>query len=299
MRSFLRRTLWAVGARLPCFWRGGGVHNGALRWCGSTPPSTVVLPDLLDMDEEMAVSVRRPCSEHEAPLQVATRRFLRVLITTSDEQEWKDMLSAAIRLNTWREHHVRAVLRSVHQTQYDDDEHGDCGAPTAGGRLKFTGSTPARRLQRAVSVVQTGVDEGYRAAPESVHALLVALLRAAPTRPCSATGTPTAGVAVDTQKQVSQPPLTTHATVWQFLAWMERNNYHVMTAEVLQGLELVVDDGAQEDATQKRSGSVRQNRLEYLQRERDGLRRAGPSENLSGTKRRGTLPPTVPNDAHN
>ncbi|ORC88483.1 heat shock protein-like protein [Trypanosoma theileri] len=294
MRSFLRLTLCSVGARLPCLRRGGGVHDDTVRWCRSTPPPTVVLPDMLDMDEEMAVSVHRPYSEDEASQQAATRRFLRALITTPDEQEWKDMLSAAIRLNTWREHHIRAVVRSVHQTQYDDDCNSK--ALTAGGRFKHTGSTPAKRLQRAVGVVQTAVDEGYQAAPESVHTLLVVLLRAASTVP-SIAASATTGVTMDQQKQVSQPPLTTHAAVWQFLAWMERNNYHIMTAEVLQGLERVVDDVAQEDATQKRSGSVRQNRLEYLRRERDGLYCADPSQLLCREKCRGAPPVTMPNDA--
>ncbi|KEG07297.1 putative heat shock protein-like protein [Trypanosoma grayi] len=245
------------------------------------PLSTVELPDMLDMDEAMTINVYRPHSEEEAPLQEATRRFLCVLITTPAEQEWRDMLSAAIRHNTWREHHVRAVLRSVHGTQYEDGS-----ARALCGLSKCPTSTPGMRLERAVGVVQTGVDEGYRAESESVHALLVVLLRASlPDPAAGATGANT-----------KTPPLTTRAAVWQFLAWMERHDYHVLSDATLRALEHVAEDDALGATSQQLASSVRQNRLEYLRSEHDRLCQGDTATRRSQRRVGRVLPVAEPDD---
>nr|CCC95237.1 unnamed protein product [Trypanosoma congolense IL3000] len=237
--------------------RGSGSTPGSEGIDGKTNPPVSTgspLSDLVDLDESLTVNIYRPHREGEATLNDATAAYIRTLITTPDEQEWKDMLVAAIRLNTWREHHLRAVLRSVHQSTYDVEvtlnkrENQKCSC------------TPSTRLCRATGVVQTAVEEGYRVEPSSVHALLVILLRGSGAWPAS--------TATD-KEAMGTPPrqLTTCAAVWQFLSWMERHNYRVMSAPVLQALERIVGDGGGEVSSGEQRVSVRQNRLEYLNRE--------------------------------
>ncbi|RNF08064.1 putative heat shock protein-like protein [Trypanosoma rangeli] len=286
VRARTLRYVFRCGGALLCVRRGCCQNPGGGGPTSSVvPPSTVELQDALDMDGEITLNVYRPYGEQDTPHRDATRRFLYTIITTTDEQEWKDMLAAAIRLNTWREHHLRAVLRSVHQTQYDiGGAQGGREAAQAGG------CTPATRFQRALGVMQTAVDEGYAPAPESVHALLVVILRAALPGAESS-------VAETTFKEPQQHLLLVpRAAVWQFLAWMERHNYHVMSTAVLEDLERVIEDDTQEGMNGGRTGGVRQNRLEYLQRERDGLLGGHKSSSKRGGNRREVRPVTVPDD---
>ncbi|EAN96248.1 hypothetical protein, conserved [Trypanosoma cruzi] len=294
MQLLLRRMLCIRARTVRCVLNKDGGLLCLSRGCCHTPKNgrvnssvescpTVELPDALDMDEAMTLNVYRPYGEKEAPLQEATKQFLYTLITTPDEQEWKDMLAAAIRLDKWREHHLRAVLRSVHQTQYDI-------AVSQGGREgKIKGGcTPATRLQRALGVMQTSVDEGYHPTPESVHALLVVLLRAI----LRGHGNDVTGT--DLKELKRQSPLTTHEVVWQFLAWMERHNYHVMSAAVLEDLERLIEGFTREGKNEKRTCEVRQNRLEYLRNERDLLLEGSQLLSKRGVNRKELPPVTVP-----
>lgn len=260
----------AHSSRRFCSSGSHGGHN-SLKGAEGTPiASNAPLQDLLDMDESMTINVCRLSKEQDSALHVATRTYLHTLITTTDEQEWKDMLVAAIRLDTWREHHLRSVLRSVHQSQYDVDT-----VEGRHGKIK-SNCTPSTRLQRALGVVQTAVEEGYRVTPESVHALLVILLRAAGadiTASSGAAGEPT-----------PQSQLTNSAAVWQFLSWMERNDYHVMSDAVLQSLEKIIEENVGDRSAGEHHMSVSQNRLDYLRREHRLLRQDCPS---SLSERRG------------
>ncbi|RNF00258.1 putative heat shock protein-like protein [Trypanosoma conorhini] len=92
------------------------------------------------------------------------------------------------------------------------------------------------------------------------------------------------------------PLLLPRSTLWQFLAWMERHDYHVMSTAVLEDLERVIEDAAHEGRSGERTSGVRQNRLEYLQRERDRLLRGGQTSSQRGGNRREVRPVTVPDD---
>lgn len=279
MQCLLRRVVGGGGG-VRCYLTrrcGGPAQGNGTNAAGPSPP-LLELPDALDMDETMTVSVYRPHGKEGAPQQDATRRFLHTIITSPGEQEWKDMLSAAIRLGTWREHHVRAVLRAVHQSQYD------------GGHSSGAASTPATRLHRALGIVRSAVDEGYPVAPESVHALLVILLRALTQEPAAAAGK------TDDGPSPQGPLLADCAVIWQFLAWMERHNYHVMSTAVLEALEGVVDDGVLDRMSGERKSSVRQNRLEYLRNEHARLTRNIQSSVHGKEKGREARPMTTPDD---
>ncbi|KAG8347194.1 hypothetical protein ERJ75_000823600 [Trypanosoma vivax] len=230
--------------------------------------SATACSDSGQVDETLELNIYRPDDQQDPQLHSATERFIRTIITTSDEQEWRDMLAAAIRLNTLREHHLRAVIRGVHQSKYD------VVATVKRSRVAKSPShcTPSTRLQRAVGVVQMAVEEGYRVAAESVHTLVVFLLRAAAADKGAHTSGGNSESCSFDHECPTQLAHTTRAAVWHFLSWMERHDYHIMSTAVLEMLENIITD---ETATGE-SCSVQHNRLVYVRGERERLL-SGPS----------------------
>lgn len=89
------------------------------------------------VDDDLHVNIYRPpMSPEERERREKTERFIRVVLTTAEEQEWKDMVMAALRLGTLKEHHLDAVVRGVRLLKYDDDDANDDGSSNTAGSEK-------------------------------------------------------------------------------------------------------------------------------------------------------------------
>lgn len=210
-----------------------------------------------------------------------TEAFLRVVLTTPDEQEWKDMLSAALQHGTWQEHHLQAVLRGVGLLKYDSPAlpaASTMGPTTAGGAAKegprlLQSSNPTQRLERARSILvfladeaevvhhsrekdgETGGTAGgpYKPSESSVHNLLTKLLRGAQRHHShhSASHKEYGSTTEAETQAIDALPHALYKEVWSFLAWMELHDYHVRSMDLLAELEATVD--LDEDAQERTS----------------------------------------------
>ncbi|CCW65606.1 unnamed protein product [Phytomonas sp. EM1] len=241
-------------------------------------------PPLDAPEEDLTLQVFRELdgvSTEERHRRACTADFLRAVLTTPREQEWRDMIAAALREGTWREHHFEALLRGVRLLRYDE-----------------AGSTPTRRLRRTHGVLifwrEEAAAEAERPSNRVVGALLTQLLRAAkqhraplPFSSASPSQPPRQrqGAAAASNSPEELPSSEAEASgitfreVWRFLAWMELHGYHVHSFELLDELERYVDDDDDHHVRGDRGGAARyapeprsRNRMEYLRGERARLR---------------------------
>lgn len=234
-----------------------------------------------DEDEDLKLNIYQPPqSPDEKRRQVQTQRFLRLLLTTPEEQNWKDMITAALRHGTWKPHHMEAVLHGIQLNLYNE-------APSAEATLRHRGvsqrdgsasTTPTQRLRRARDILifckeegalhesehdtgkmansgssATGHVRNTSSTPSSamVHHLLVCLLNAA-LRSSTGEAAVTAAKTEDSLSQYpSAPPLSTFSEVWTFLAWMELHGYHLLSNAVIDTLETVVDTDEESNGLQR------------------------------------------------
>lgn len=126
--------------------------------------------------DDLQVQVYRPqVSPEEAERRVKTDLFLCLLLTLPKAQDWKDMLTAALRAGTWRAHHLDAVLRGVLLNKYNEPQSflrscgGGVSSPNSGGlreaALQASQTAPAAsnassRLHRARDILVFCAEEG-------------------------------------------------------------------------------------------------------------------------------------------
>lgn len=154
-RGLARRSTFAHGA---LFSSHGPHHNSALKrtsvlLCNSNSNSSNTHDDADDGNEGVTIFCPDSgLSPEEVERKRKTDAFVRAVLTTADEQEWRDMLSAALRLGVWREHHLQAVLRGVKLNKYngpivsiDDDIKSNTSTHSArdGGGTTVDGPSPA------------------------------------------------------------------------------------------------------------------------------------------------------------
>ncbi|CCW69845.1 unnamed protein product [Phytomonas sp. Hart1] len=271
--------------------------NGAKQepHCGRISPPEPVLDVIHDVEDEedLALNIFNRLdglSEEEKHKHACTEAFVRIVITTPSEQEWKDMMAAALREGTWREHHFEAILSGVRLLKYDIGQ-----------------STPTQRLRRAHAILIFWVEEttvelqssSERPTNRVVCTLLTQLLRSAMQKHAP----PAAHSSNELSPTEAGPSEVSFRRVWRFLAWMELHGYHIHSFELVDKLERCVDEdndghaegekGAAEGpeseirsgAAQYASVSTRQNRLEYLRGERARLCKMEKGEDTLGNQR--------------
>ncbi|KAK7198088.1 hypothetical protein NESM_000764900 [Novymonas esmeraldas] len=312
-------------------------HLSATGHDTSSPPPTAAAPthesssDAEGSGEEDDARVRiyrPPVSPEDAERRVKTDVFLCLVLTLPRAQDWRDMVTAAVRAGTWRPHHLDAVLRGVQLNRYNAP--AECvrgclgGSPAAhsaalrdavhaAASAAPQACTPTQRLLRARDVLVMCAEEGRAHAPAppdcaptpaAVHRLLALLLQAAQ----RGAGGGAAASSPGSPAQAALPAASFH-DVWHFLAWMELHGYHVLSAAVLDDLEAAVDEGAGRSGTgtaslpsttapprQHATVSQRVHRLDYLRGERARLQQANMSADgaAGGVRRRDDAPRTAP-----
>lgn len=212
-------------------------------------------------EEELQVNIYKPTrtAEEEARHR-QTEQFISTLLTTRDEQEWRDMLSAALRLCTWRERHLAAVVRGITLLKYNTSEKEERREQQQQQRAPPLPSTPTSRLRRACEMVKFIVEEGpvipaspaaptegdtegqdkaheereamLRPSNDVVQRLFVLLLNAA-----------TASLNSSHQKDYNYNSVAVAPPrdVWSFLSWMELHHYTLTSTALLDVLETMVD----------------------------------------------------------
>ncbi|KAL7705871.1 hypothetical protein N2W54_003322 [Lotmaria passim] len=127
-------------------------------------------------EDDLTVQLYRPqVSPADAERKVKTELFLCLLLTLPRTQDWRDMLTAAFRADTWRPHHLDAVLRGVLLNKYNEPCTflRSCGGPSSCGTNRAlreaaeqasqtapATSTPTSRLHRARDVLIFCAEEG-------------------------------------------------------------------------------------------------------------------------------------------